>query len=87
MQWIEGVRVQLIQGNVLSDGQGNDTDVIHDATVAIDGGFLHIIVPGASAVQVVAGHAVWRLVYRPAMVEREVVVERQYVADPGYPQP
>jgi len=57
-------RVELVDGYELADGQGRRTATV-DASVAIQGGFLHVRVLGAQRVQVVSAPAVRLVSFEP----------------------
>jgi hypothetical protein len=58
--WREA-RVELVDGYGVIGPDGQPSTVIDAARVAIEGGFLHIEVPGVDATQTVSAPAVKRL--------------------------
>ncbi|MFE2105178.1 hypothetical protein ACFXAF_04805 [Kitasatospora sp. NPDC059463] len=63
MNWREGARVELRPGYALLDGAGVARTHLTGVRLAIEGGFVHVAVPGADGVQVVSAPAVARLSY------------------------
>jgi hypothetical protein len=57
-------RVELVDGYDLLDAQGHRTATV-DASIAVQGGFLHVSVPGVRHVQVVSAPAVRLVSYQP----------------------
>ncbi|MFC4127878.1 carboxymuconolactone decarboxylase family protein [Nocardia rhizosphaerae] len=64
-KWRTATRIELVEGYTLLDRRGAATAVVDDARVAIEGGFLHVEVDGAAAVQIMSAPAVARVDYRP----------------------
>ncbi|GEM32991.1 hypothetical protein NN3_39980 [Nocardia neocaledoniensis NBRC 108232] len=55
----------LVDGYTLRTADGDTADTVHDARIAIEGGFAHIKVAGYEPVQVVSAPAVALITYRP----------------------
>ncbi|GAA1413426.1 hypothetical protein GCM10009639_66580 [Kitasatospora putterlickiae] len=66
LNWREGARVELRPGYALLDGDGVPRTRLTGVRLAIEGGFVHVAVPGATAVQVVSAPAVAHLDYPAA---------------------
>ncbi|MFE7562808.1 hypothetical protein [Kitasatospora sp. NPDC057500] len=63
LNWRAGARVELRPGYALLDGEGNPRTHLTGVRLAVEGGFVHVAVPGAATVQVVSAPAVARLDY------------------------
>ena len=56
--------VELVDGYTITAADGHLVQVLDDARVAIEGGFIHIEAPGAGTIQIVSAPAVKRLTYK-----------------------
>ncbi|MFF7455610.1 hypothetical protein [Kitasatospora sp. NPDC008115] len=63
LDWREDAAVELRPGYALLDGEGTARTHLTGVRLAIEGGFVHVAVPGAATVQVVSAPAVARLDY------------------------
>ncbi|WP_406209886.1 hypothetical protein OH807_39620 [Kitasatospora sp. NBC_01560] len=63
LHWQEDAEVELVPGYALTDADGALRERLTGVRFAIEGGFVHVAVPGAGAVQVVSAPAVRRLGY------------------------
>jgi hypothetical protein len=56
-------RVELVDGYAVVDTDGGLTAVVEEVRVAVEGGFLHVEVPGKEFGQLVSAPAVRRITY------------------------
>ncbi|WP_280301753.1 carboxymuconolactone decarboxylase family protein [Nocardia neocaledoniensis] len=63
--WRAADTVALVDGYTLRTADGDTAGTVHDARIAIEGGFAHIRVAGYEPVQVVSAPAVALITYRP----------------------
>lgn len=63
MTWRTGA-VNLVDGYTLRDSSGVDAPAVDGVEFAIEGGYLHVRVPGVDEIQVVSAPAVKALTYQ-----------------------
>ncbi|WP_380283902.1 hypothetical protein [Kitasatospora purpeofusca] len=63
LNWREGASIELMSGYALLDGARTPRTRLTGVRLAIEGGFVHVAVPGTADVQVVSAPAVARLEY------------------------
>ncbi|WP_395292462.1 hypothetical protein ACF9IK_01870 [Kitasatospora hibisci] len=63
LNWRENAAVELVPGYTLADADGAQRAELAGVSLAVEGGFVHVAVPGAADVQVVSAPAVRRIRY------------------------
>ncbi|HTJ32732.1 MAG TPA: hypothetical protein VL738_05835 [Dactylosporangium sp.] len=63
IEWFEG-GVELVAGYTLRNAGGEEVGAVERARLAIQGGYLHVDVPGAGVVQIVSAPGVHRVTYQ-----------------------
>ena len=61
LTWRDAVKIDLVDGYVLTDSDGRQTGTITDARVAYEGGFVHVDIPGVTVIQTVSAPAIRRI--------------------------
>jgi hypothetical protein len=65
LTWYDAGVVELREGYTVTGPDGAQVGRLTEVRVALQGGFLHIHVPGAEAVEIESAPAVSRVAYRP----------------------
>ncbi|HEY8721894.1 hypothetical protein [Pengzhenrongella sp.] len=64
LTWRDADVVELRDGYAITDSDGRPAARLTEVRVAVEGGFLHIHLPGANTVEIVSAPALGRLTYR-----------------------
>jgi hypothetical protein len=62
IEWFEG-GVELVAGYTLKNDRGEEVGSVEHARLAVQGGYLHVDVPGAGVLQIVSAPGVRRVTY------------------------
>ncbi|MCG6498771.1 hypothetical protein [Kitasatospora sp. A2-31] len=63
LNWRDDAAVELVPGYALADTDGTARAEVAGVRVAVEGGYLHVAVPGVADIQVVSAPAVRRIRY------------------------
>ncbi|MFD0275172.1 hypothetical protein ACFVHB_14895 [Kitasatospora sp. NPDC127111] len=63
LNWRDDAAIELAPGYTLAAADGTPAERLTGVRLAVEGGFVHVAVPGADDIQVVSAPAVRRLAY------------------------
>ena len=63
LEWFTGT-VELVPGYTVRNADGEEVGAVKDARLAVQGGYLHMEVPGTDFVQIVSAPGVRRVTYQ-----------------------
>jgi hypothetical protein len=64
LNWRDAESVELVEAGYLTDANGEATTRVTGVRIAVEGGYLHVAVPGRDEVQVVSAPMVRHVAYR-----------------------